>query len=269
MIEIVRMKEGREIQAFPVLTGKILVGRRAPDSVPDIEIEDPRVSRKHLNIIKEENRLFAENVSRNEVLVNSKPVLDRRELHDGDTLQVCSAEFVIRIQKSAPIKVRWIVLLCLVSLVLLAGFFILRQIPHARAPHRTNPAAPKTVLHHAGPAIDESQVKASRDYTALLFQNRDNQTKNRYLACIEMKNLLNTPLSDSMKSSYRKKIAMLEGEIDSIYKLFKTGADIAFRQGNKELCTLYLKKILELVPEVRDQRHLWAQESFKRIRKLQ
>ncbi len=82
-------------QAVELPLGETVIGR---DTNCRLRFNDPKVSRKHMRLVRREDELFVEDLkSSNGTLLNGRPVTVPMRLKDGDTLQVGAVELVLRI----------------------------------------------------------------------------------------------------------------------------------------------------------------------------
>ncbi len=78
---------GEQKGTYTTLSNKPLVGGRDPSM--DLEIQDPRVSRRHFEIRREEpGYVIRELRAKNGVLVNGVGIESAHSLRNGDTIQV-------------------------------------------------------------------------------------------------------------------------------------------------------------------------------------
>jgi hypothetical protein len=247
-------------RVYPVGEKGLFMGRPAPGNTPDIALSDPRVSRRHLALFFNGGKLFAQGASDNVVLVNGVKLAGARALAPGDRIEIYDALFALE-KTALPVRTRAAVLAAAVLAVL--GLLAAVLVDNSRAPVPGTVNSPKTA-RAAHPALLPDSG-AGLSWALLTARNRDARPENRTLALYEFKRI-EAGAADSLKAVCQKNIRELEAEIDSLFHLYKTQADIAFRQNRTGLCRRYLDKMAGLVPDVNDARHAWVRNARKKLR---
>ena len=74
---------------FPITSSKIIIGRPVPGVEPDVKVNDPYVSRKHAQILFENDKFYIEDLgSTNGTFLNDKLVTGKVVLKDGDIIKL-------------------------------------------------------------------------------------------------------------------------------------------------------------------------------------
>lgn len=82
-------RENQPTQHVPVTTDEVVVGR---DDSCDITLPERQISRQHIRIYREDDHFFVQDLdSKNGTWLNSQPLKDSAELHDGDEIQLALA----------------------------------------------------------------------------------------------------------------------------------------------------------------------------------
>jgi hypothetical protein len=259
-LQLRQLRGPRAGQIFPVNEKGLFIGRPAPGNTPDIALADPRVSRRHLALYFNGGKLFAEGAAEKAVLVNGVKLAGSRALAPGDRIEIFDVLFALE-RPVLPVRTRAAVLAAAVLAVL--GLLAAVLVDHGRAPVPGTANGPEKAPA-AHPAVP-SDSGAGLSWALLTARNRDARPENRYLALCEFKRI-GAGATDSLKAVCRKNIRALEAEIDSLFYLYKTQADIAFRQNRRSLCRRYLDKMAGLVPDMKDARHAWVQNARKKLR---
>jgi len=92
-VSCVAVASGNQQGAYAILTEKPLVGGR--ESATDMQIDDPRVSRKHFEILRVDDRYWIRELqSRNGVFVNGEGITGEQKLQNTDKIGVGKTHLV-------------------------------------------------------------------------------------------------------------------------------------------------------------------------------
>ena len=256
-LQLRQLRGNRPGQTFPIGEKGLFIGRAAPGVTPDIALSDPRVSRRHLVLSCRRGKLHAEAASGSVVLVNGRKPGAAQALSPGDRLEIYDTVFVL---EKAGTRSKSVLAAGLALAVLAVLGLWIHRFTDDRGASGPGPEAVS-----AGKPARPPDSGAGLAWALLTARNRDARPENRTLALREFKRI-EAGVSDSLKAVCLKNIRRLETEIDSLFLLYKTQADIAFRQNRTGLCRQYLDLMAGLVPDIDDARHAWVRNARKKLR---
>ncbi len=258
MFEIIKTDGNDNGRIWKLGENPLIFGRGTPEFMPDIDIDDPKVSRRHLRVYMEKNKLYAENISANEVLINGVPLLKERELFNKDCIQVFSHKYTIRLTKakSRTNKLRNL------SLAIAAGLAIAVAVMYFTSDISNKSKIEKVTHnnHRENGTNDVTKLYNRVKFAERLYEERNSELGGRYTAFRAYKKILSASMPDSLRSSCELKIKALNQEMDSIYQQYWTMGDIAYRQKNMELCRRYFELMTTIIPDPLDKRFQKAKD---------
>jgi hypothetical protein len=262
---IVKIEDGRQGQAWTPGGKTMVLGRSTPEFLPDIAVDDPKVSRRHLEFVLEEGVLRVMNISGSEARVNDQKLQAEKVLREGDVLRIFSHCFEVTAmeEKSAGGRKGKTAAVALACCGVLAALWF---VPSALVQKSRETPSGGKVAELSRDTFSDMSVERHAEYAARLFESRDVQLPGRYLCRREFMSLLKRPLPADLRRNSESMLKALEAETDSIYRQYWSLGDIAFRQGNSRVSAEYFRKITLLIPDPGDQRYLRAQEALRKLR---
>ncbi|OGJ88109.1 MAG: hypothetical protein A2268_04920 [Candidatus Raymondbacteria bacterium RifOxyA12_full_50_37] len=238
-----------------------VVGRWAPDSLPDIEISGPGISRRHLVLKRDNDRLFAVNPGSRDIRINGEPLSGERQLHGGERIDLLDLSFDVK-KGATAVSRRHFVFIFLCLLAVGACLYISRQTANTAGSTALPPVEAAYGTHASSYVETDGHSLA---YATILLRDREIHPANRFLACAEFKKAAQSGVPDSVRVYFENTAHRLEAEIDSLYHEYRDLADISFRQKQYGTSRRYLNGIMRMIPDVRDARYIWAATTHSRI----